>query len=159
MQTSTIATLQQIQLIPWFSQVGQDMGEDVVICSSWDQALKQAGEIHWRNHKLEKANDLRENLMLKDRQRFQRWNDVAAELRAALESEILPKVRAYQQAHGLPDLLIHSVQWDMLHVLLEAEYSDVIPVGFYAGNAFWYLQGHFPCGWQMKDSKSLPRVY
>ena len=31
---------------------------------------------------------------------------------------------------------------------MEAEFADVYPPGFYASQAYWYVKGHFPCGWQ-----------
>ena len=43
---------------------------------------------------------------------------------------------------------LSAVQWDILHVCMEAEYADVYPPGFYASQAYWYVKGHFPCGWQ-----------
>lgn len=159
MQARTIATLQQIESISWFSQVGQNLEEDVVACSSWELALKYAAQLRWENYKYQKAGDLSEALMRQDRNRYRKWNSTVRELKAALEAKVFPAVRAYQHAQGLPDLLLHEVQWDMLHVLLEAEYSDVIEPGFYTDHAFWYFQGHFPCGWESKEGNFLPRVY
>jgi len=40
------------------------------------------------------------------------------------------------------------VQWEILGVCMEAEYADVYPPGFYASQAYWYVKGHFPCGWE-----------
>lgn len=49
---------------------------------------------------------------------------------------------------GLPKIFLDMVDWDILHLCMEAEYAEVYPPGFYASQAYWYMQGHFPCGWQ-----------
>jgi hypothetical protein len=51
------------------------------------------------------------------------------------------------EAHGLPEIFEDTVRWDILHVCMEAEYADVSPPGFFASQAYWYVQVHFPCGW------------
>lgn len=42
---------------------------------------------------------------------------------------------------------------------LKARYADVCPPGFYASQAYWYVQGHFPCGWQGEFPKGKLVVY
>jgi hypothetical protein len=49
---------------------------------------------------------------------------------------------------AVPGAFVDTVDWDILHVCMEAEYADVYPPGFFASQAFWYVQGHFPCGWE-----------
>lgn len=49
---------------------------------------------------------------------------------------------------GVPDAIETTVQWDVLHLAAEAAFADVCPPGFYASQAYWYVKGHFPCGWQ-----------
>jgi hypothetical protein len=53
---------------------------------------------------------------------------------------------AYEEAR--PRTFEDAVQWDILNVCMEAEYADIYPPGFYASQAYWYVKGHFPCGWQ-----------
>lgn len=51
-------------------------------------------------------------------------------------------------AHALPDVFIDTVNWDILHLCLEAEFAEVYPPGFYASQGYWYGRGRFPCGWR-----------
>jgi hypothetical protein len=53
----------------------------------------------------------------------------------------------------------NMVQWDILHVCMEAEYADVYPPGFYASQAYWYVKGHYPCGWQGEFPKGKLIIY
>jgi hypothetical protein len=57
------------------------------------------------------------------------------------------KTREVIQLNLLPPEIFASVYWDVGHIFLEAEYADVYPPTFYASQAYWYLKGHFPCGW------------
>jgi hypothetical protein len=61
---------------------------------------------------------------------------------------VLRKTKAVVEANHLPRGFVDTVQWDILRLCMEAEYADVFPPGFYASQAYWYMQGHFPCGWE-----------
>lgn len=52
------------------------------------------------------------------------------------------------ELNRLPREFRGAVDWDVLHACMEAEYADVFQPGFYASQAYWYVKGHFPCGWQ-----------
>jgi hypothetical protein len=58
------------------------------------------------------------------------------------------KIQAAVQERTLPPVFGRTVQWDLLHLCMEAEYADVYPPGFFASHAYWYIKGHFPCGWR-----------
>ena len=49
---------------------------------------------------------------------------------------------------NLPSVFFETVNWDILHVCLEAEFADVISPSYYASQAYWYVVGHFPCVWE-----------
>jgi len=53
----------------------------------------------------------------------------------------------------------HCVQWDILHVCMEAECADVFPAAYYASQAYWYVKGHFPCGWEGEFPKGKLIIY
>jgi hypothetical protein len=61
--------------------------------------------------------------------------------------------------HDLPKVFLDTVDWDILNLCMEAEYADVYPPGFYASQAYWYLKGHFPCGWQGAFPKGKLVIY
>ena len=58
------------------------------------------------------------------------------------------KIEAVVLENQLPKVFEDTVQWDILHVCVEAEYADTYEPGFYASQAYWYVNGHFPCGWE-----------
>jgi hypothetical protein len=58
------------------------------------------------------------------------------------------KINSYVDASRMPNEVISTVRWDMLHFCMECEYSDVFPPGFYASLMYWYVNGYFPCGWE-----------
>jgi hypothetical protein len=35
----------------------------------------------------------------------------------------------------------------------------VYPPGFFASNAYWYIKGHFPCGWEGEFPKGTLVIY
>jgi hypothetical protein len=76
------------------------------------------------------------------------WNDVVKAVKPAAQQLARNKVEEVVTLHDLPKSFVDTVEWDILHLLMESEFADVYPPGFYASQAFWYEAGHFPCGWR-----------
>jgi hypothetical protein len=38
-------------------------------------------------------------------------------------------------------------------------YVDLYPPSFFASNAYWYVMGHFPCGWRGEFPKGQLVIY
>jgi len=72
---------------------------------------------------------------------------------------VTAKIAAVVAEHGLPKVFADTVQWDILHLAMEAEFADVYPPGFYASQAFWYKEGRFPCGWEGEFPKGRLVIY
>ena len=69
------------------------------------------------------------------------------------------KCQQVVEENNLPQVFLDTVDWDIIGVLMEAEYADVYPPGYYASQAYWYVHGHFPCGWQGKFPKGKLIIY
>jgi hypothetical protein len=63
-------------------------------------------------------------------------------------SDMHPRTKA-----TLAELEEASVRWDIIHLCMEAEYADLYPPGFFAAKGYWYVAGHFPCGWHRNFPK------
>jgi hypothetical protein len=147
MHSRTVATLRQLEQANWFSCVGNLDTEAAKVLSSWDDAIEHCSTLDWENLCLEAANQYCERLREKSPSRFSQWNKVVDEVKPFAIEMVQRKCRTVVENHGLPKPFRDCVDWDILHLLLEAEFADVFPPGFYASQAFWYLRGHFPCGW------------
>src|SRR5262249_48572262 len=101
----------------------------------------------------------RERLLERSRERFERWNDVAIGLKRNTIPIVVRKISSVVAEHGLPESFVDIVQWNILHVCMEAEYADVYPPRFYAGLAYWYFNGHFPCAWEGEFPRGRPIIY
>jgi hypothetical protein len=148
MHPRTTATLNKLQQAEWFNCVGVKDTNAAVVLSSWEEAVEHCSSVDWENLCLEAANQYRERLLERSKERFVRWNDIVVEIKRTIEPFVHEKVKAVMNAHKLPKVFEDTVQWDILHVCMEAEYADVYPPGFYASQAYWYVKGHFPCGWE-----------
>lgn len=147
MHGRTEATLQDLSRAYWFSRVGLPE-TDVEVLSSWQQAVEGSSSPDWRDLCLEAANQYRERLVERSVERFRRWNDLVAEIRPVAQLLVREKTRDVVVKNDLPIAFLNAVDWDIIHVCMEAEYADVYPPGFYASQAYWYANGRFPCGWQ-----------
>lgn len=143
----TVATLDRLRGVEWFHAVGKERKGPFVNVHSWAEAVQWCGSDDWRDLQLEAANRYCEQLVKRSRERFRTWNDVAHKVREVVIPFVKEKTEAVIRANDLPKAFQDSVRWDMIHLCMEAEFADVYPPGFFASQAYWYVEGHFPCGW------------
>ena len=152
MQPQTAATLEQLEKADWFTNVGtfggiQDRSK-VILVRSWREAIDRCSSVERDNLSLQAGNKYHQQLRDRLAARYNASKDNVATLKATTEPLVRRKIEAVVREHDLPKVFEDTVQWDILHVCLEAEYADVYQPGFYASQAYWYVKGHFPCGWE-----------
>jgi hypothetical protein len=148
MEARTKATLQELEAASWFTAVGEPIEGPVIVVTSWAEAIRHCGSDEWKWLLLEAANRYRAALAARSRERLDQWNVAATELKTLTVPLVQRKTREIIQEHQLPKAFEDAVHWDILHACMEAEYADVYPPGFFASQAYWYVNSHFPCGWQ-----------
>lgn len=148
MKTRTQETLRQLDQAVWFRNVGRKDTDAAIVLASWDEAITSCASLEWENLCLEAVNQYTEKLVSRAKDRFQQWNTITRDVKAITVPLVRHKIRPVVEANMLPQVFEDTVQWDICGVAMEAEYADVYPPGFYVSQAYWYVQGHFPCGWQ-----------
>jgi hypothetical protein len=148
MQPCTIGTLAELEDASWFSRVGIKDSETAIVLSSWPEAMKHSKSLAWENLRTEATNQFSERLFQLSRERFNLWNDVVSEVKKVTNPLVKRKTAAVVRDHNLPEVFETRVRIDIIGICVESEYADVCPPGFFASHAYWYLHGHFPCGWQ-----------
>ncbi|MFM7162229.1 MAG: hypothetical protein ACKO3P_17890 [Planctomycetaceae bacterium] len=163
MHPRTKATLEQLETANWFSQVGTVFGvsqrEKIVMLPSWQKAIEQCSTIEWENLCLEAQNQYRIRLLERNMDRYLQWGAVVDIHKPSTIPFVQRKIEATVKQHRLPKVFEDTVQWDILGVCMESEFADVYPPGFFASNAYWYMNGHFPCGWQGEFPKGTLLIY
>ena len=153
---ATLATLIQAQ---WFDSVGVHDTDSAIVLSSWGEAIESCSSPEWEDLCLEAANQYRERLLERSVERFRKWNDVVDKMKPIAQALVREKCQQVVEENDLPQVFLDTVDWDIIGVLMEAEYADVYPPGYYASQAYWYVHGHFPCGWQGKFPKGKLIIY
>ena len=148
MHPRTVATLDQLRREDWFRNVGVRDTELADVLSSWDEAIASCASLDWENLGLEAANQYRERLLERDRGAMATWNATVKLVKPAALALVREKTSAIIEANQLPKIFLNNVNWDIVHLLMECEYAETHPPWFYASKAYWYLNGHFPCGWR-----------
>lgn len=159
MHPRTIATLKELEAVEWFRNVGVKDTQAVLVLSSWDEAMTYCNSREWESLTLAAANQLRRLILEASRDRYVIWNQISGEVRAHIGPFVADKCRSVVERHNLPKSFIDAVNWDIGHLCLEAEYADLVPPAFFSGNAYWYVSGHFPCGWEGDYPGGRPVVY
>jgi hypothetical protein len=148
MTPTTIATLDSLREEEWFRNVGVRDTEKAEVLSSWMAAVESAGSPEWEDLCTEAANQYRDRLRENDPGALGRWNATVDLVKPAAEALVREKAGPVAERNKLPQMFIDTVNWDILHLCMECEFADVYPPGFYASQAYWYMAGHFPCGWR-----------
>lgn len=148
MHPRTAATLTKLEGANWFSRVGvDDTSGSVVVLSSWQQAVAFCGSTETKNLWQEAANQYHTRVLERSKERYLQWNSIANELRPIVNEFVGRKIDTVVRENLLPKVFQDHVRWDMIFLLMESEFADVYPPGFFASHAYWYVVGHFPCGW------------
>lgn len=145
---ATLATLERLRGVEWFANVGRRDTDGADVLATWDEAIEHCSSVEWENLCLEAANQYRERLVEASPSSFARWNEVVALVKPVSQALVREKTADVVAREGLPKVFLDTVDWDILHLCMEAEFSDVREPGFYASQAYWYAAGHFPCGWR-----------
>ncbi len=148
MHSRTSALLDELNSTHWFSCVGQQETDDVIILSSWPEALHHCNSLQWENVCLEAANHCREQLLNASKALFNQWNDMVIALKPIVIPFVQTKLAPIMRQHSLPPAFKATVEWDILHICVTAEYGERGRSSFYDQQAYWYKNGHFPCGWE-----------
>ena len=159
MHPRTIATLDKLEKDNWFACVGKKDTTAAIVLSSWQEAIEHCSSVEWENLCLEASNQYCERLVERSKERFNQWNDIAVELKQTTVLFVRRKIEAVVREHDLPQVFENMVQWDILGACMEAEYADVYQPGYYASQAYWYVKGHFPCGWEGDFPKGNLIIY
>ena len=146
-ETSTI--LNDLAGTELFRSTGKPVDdENVIVLKSWQEAIKSAERVNWENIRLDWGNSLSVRLAAEYPVRFQRWNDVTVELKTLLLPIIDGRIAALALNELLERKLRSNVRWDLLSLLIESEFADLVPPHYYAALGVIYFDGHFPCGWE-----------
>jgi hypothetical protein len=148
MNEQTIATLAELREARWFSKIGIVDTKVADVLENWEQAMESCSSLTWQNLLLEAANQYRRRLLEKSVERYRLWSNVLEITKPHALSLVMEKLMEIPELKNLPKIFSHTVEWDMIHLLMESEFADVFPPGFFASQAYWYVKGHFPCGWK-----------
>jgi hypothetical protein len=147
MHTRTEATLARLRKAHWFSRAGVIDTDAADVLRSWFHAIESCSSQEWQQLCLEAANQYRARLSEKSPIRFEKWNNIVLAVKPLAQSLVREKTKQVIEENDLPQIFCDTVDWDILHLCMEAEYADVYPPGFFASQGYWYAKGHFPCGW------------
>jgi hypothetical protein len=156
---ATIATLDALEAVDWFHNVGHATPAHGRSVRTWVEAEPYLTSVDSENVRIAASNDFRERLIEASEAAFDEWNlrvDLVSPLVNALVRE---KAEPYVRRNHWPERALDIIRWDILALALEAEFSRWVPPSFYAQLGFWYRGGHFPLGWDGDPSSGVLVVY
>jgi hypothetical protein len=146
MHSRTIATLDRLEKASWFSRVGFNEGSGAAVVTAWPEAIEQC-DSSGRTCRERHLNQYRECIARRSKDRLQLWNDMVDEVQKITRPLVGRKIAAVVREHALPKIFNIPVDYDITNACMEAEYANVCPPRFFTSIGYWYVNGHFPCGW------------
>ncbi|QDT65182.1 hypothetical protein [Calycomorphotria hydatis] len=152
--------IEKLNEIEWFSMVGKRADSSVTECEGWDQAVKLVTSREWQRVRLNRINALTNFLHENHNARYQEWNTIVGDITPCVEKLLGEKVDLTKivKKGGRKKFFV-EIRLMIEGACIEAEYSDLVPPGFYTDLAEWYLKGHFPCGWEGEYPEGRLIVY
>jgi hypothetical protein len=144
----TFTALEDLGNASWFSRVGiKADSTTAIVLTSWPEAIEHCGSFEWEELCDEAMNQYCERLVERSVERWNHWNEIVDEVKKYTIPLVNRKIEAVVREHNLPEIFGVQVHADITSLCMECEYADVYPPGFFASNGYWYVNGHFPCGW------------
>jgi hypothetical protein len=159
MHSRTIATLDRLEKASWFSQVGVNAGSSAVVVRSWPEAIEYCDSSAWEDLQGEALNRYREFIAHRSKERWRLWSDTVREVKKLTKPFVGHKIAVIIREKGLPEIFNIQVNHDITGLCMEAEYADMCPPGLFTRIGYWYLNGHFPCGWSGVFPQGKPVIY
>lgn len=149
MKEITAVYLNRLSANRWFSRVGSADDSQTLRIGSWKDALVLASRVEWDNIRMGWKNELTRTLSRNFRDEYRMWNNIVRDLKPQVECLATVAVDAAGIAPNLRNDLFTHVRWDVLCILMECEYADLVPLERYRVVRCVYERGHFPCGWDL----------
>jgi hypothetical protein len=84
---------------------------------------------------------------------------MVSELKPVAQELIAEKAEKTIDGNGMGNDFVGAVEWDIIHLLMEAENADLVAPSFFASQGFWYVHGRFPCGNDGDFPAGRPVIY
>jgi hypothetical protein len=88
-----------------------------------------------------------------------KWNKIVREIKVIAIPFVLRKIEPVMRDYNLPKIFGIRLVTDITRLCIEAEYANVCQPGFFAGIAYFYVAGHFPCGWRGSHPEGMLVIY
>lgn len=154
MKPNTSDLLLRLEMADWFCNAGQPLepSPGVVRVNTWVEALEVCATQASDDARLEAQNELTVQLSARHVAVYTLWNAKVAELKP-LVSKLVDKKLVMSAVRGrVPRVagnnFVDALRWELLGMCMAHEYEDAVSLTKYRELfEYWFLAGHFPCGW------------
>jgi hypothetical protein len=148
-----------LESVDWFAHVGDAVDAPLKQVTSWQAAARSCEKPDWKTALLESSNDITRGLYINFPDAKHPRNDVVIRIKTFTEPLIAAKTRPFVEADLISKAILGTIDWSILHIVLAAHFGDMYLSPIYTDLADWYVQGHFPCGWEGKYPEGRLIVY
>lgn len=110
--------------------------------------LESINTLEWENIGINARNLLSMQILTHIPEQKKLWNDHVGDVRPQVIELVDRKLSPWMRSGTLPEEVVHSVRWDLLHLCMYEGHKPLVSIPFYDEMKAWYLAGHLPCGWQ-----------
>jgi hypothetical protein len=148
MRDQTKESLQALNMAALFSALGQEVDDPKIVQgASWRDAQKSEQSDVWKYWRYDRSNHISQTVHDIDKPRFNAtWNDVSDQCKPIVLACIERDLSKASGAHDNAGIIVNT-RWNLVAAMMEVEYSDIMPTGFFSELFRWYCLGHYPCGW------------
>lgn len=140
----------ELAAFPWFKNCGRPpdgVSFATRPLNGWNEVRRAAADPAWTDSVEEAQGQLTSYLSDRWPEDHQaRWNVLVREARPSVAATAGAAAQALAERHDLGQPFIDTVDWDVLHGVMETTYSSRNPPMFFRRLMVAYRAGHVPCG-------------
>ena len=149
----------ELQLCSWFAKVGEPLNAKKASLQqvlTWNLACDWAkADISWWCAN-EASNVLSLHLSNNHRIEYRKWNDhiksFASQRDELLETIVMPLI----PGNCREPKVVEWIRSHLTRAYLECIYGPLADIYLVCDQVDWYLQGRFPCGWNVATEEAFP---
>ncbi len=143
--------LEQLNSANWYLNAGQAMDniDTTVFAASWSEALTYYRSESFDSASLESLNEISLFLHQKHRAEYEYWNEKIR----AIKAKVIPlserKIKEAVKLGHAPSTILKVPVWsELMGCCIALEYAEFFHSEYYEKVRYFYLSGHFVCGWK-----------
>ncbi|XVJ60664.1 MAG: hypothetical protein HEQ23_15230 [Tepidisphaera sp.] len=129
------------------SRLGKLDAEPAIAWAKNDEdACRYMKSDDWEAFLVEEGNSLRDRIRKAGSFSVSDYNSVAGTAKDIIQTPIFEAIECVNSSHETRKMFKDQMSWDLIHIVMEHAYNEIVPPGWFTLIERAYIAGHIVCG-------------